>query len=144
LRIAGLKLRRLSVGLFGLEIDYYGILKGFAGAASVAAGPLFGIVYALAVSGGGEFWRLSGGISMALSIFNLLPVLPLDGGRLLLLAAGERGRAFSRGISVALAGLALYSWFSRGWFSLFVIAAWLAWCNFRSLPIEEKVAWRKP
>jgi len=130
LRLGGLRLRRVSLGLFGLEMDYWGQLEGGLGFAAVAAGPLFGLIYGiLCQQVCSEYWNLSGSLSILLSLFNLLPVLPLDGGRLLSMAAGDRGVSISRGISLALAAAALFLWLLRGWFSLFATAAWLVWCN---------------
>ena len=75
---AGLKPSCLRLGLAGLEMDYRGELSGAAGAAAIAAGPLFGLGYGAFAFSGQPFLALSGGISLALSIFNLLPVLPLE------------------------------------------------------------------
>ncbi len=134
LRLGGLRLRRVSLGLFGLEMDYWGQLAGPLGLGAIGAGPLFGLAYGFVCCQlGGGFWELSGGLSILLSLFNLLPVLPLDGGRLLLMAAGERGVHISRGISLAMLIAAATLWIQRGWFSLFVMAAWLVWCNFRQV-----------
>lgn len=137
LRLGGLRLRRISLGLFGFEMDYTGVLKGFRGAAAIAAGPLFGLGYTYLASFGDGFWQLSGGVSLALSIFNLLPVLPLDGGRLMALAAGERWELISRGMSLVLAAAGAWFWISKGWFSLCIMGLWLAWWNHKSLPLEN-------
>ncbi len=132
LRCTGMEIRRVTIGIFGLEMDYSGSLRGLRGAAAIAAGPVFGLVYAaLSMFSGSEFWRLSGSVSIALSAFNLMPVMPLDGGRLLMLATGERALAISRVISLALVGLGCALWISRGWFSLFAMGVWLAWYNYK-------------
>ena len=132
--LGGLRLRSLKLGLFGLEMDYWGRLDGLTGAMVIGAGPAFGLLYAaLCLGAEGEYWRLSGGVSLLLSVFNLLPVLPLDGGRLLALAAGERAEGISRVISLAIAALGLWLWLDRGWFSLFAMGAWLGWWNCRGL-----------
>ncbi len=132
LRLGGARLHRLSFGLFGLEMDYIGCLDGLYSAVAIAAGPFLGLVYGtICLLSKSEFWRLSGGLSVMLSAFNLLPVLPLDGGRLLMIAARERGESISRGISVCLSAAGFSLWLSRGWFSLFAMGLWLAWCNFK-------------
>ena len=129
LRYAGTPVRRISLGLFGAEMDYWGELEGVRGFMAVAAGPIFGFAYALCCSFGGEFWQFSGEISILLSLFNLLPVLPLDGGRIMLMAAGERGNTISRGISIVLTGAALGFWLLEGWISPLAMSLWLLWCN---------------
>ncbi len=138
LRLGGLRVIRVSLGIFGLEMDYNGRLCGFRGAAAIAAGPISGFVYSmLCMLSPAQFWRLSGSISIVLSVFNLLPVLPLDGGRLLECAMGDRAKYISRGISLALCGVGFFLWLSLGWFSLFIMGAWLAWYNFLSLRYPE-------
>ena len=133
LRLAGLKIRRLSFGLAGFEMDYCGRLHGAQGALAIGAGPLFGLLYGCLAFSDNAYLSLSGGISLALSFFNLLPVLPLDGGRLLELAAGERGRDISRGISLFLAAGGFWLLLTNGWISLFAMALWLAWWNCRGV-----------
>ncbi len=128
----GLGLKRMSLGIFGFEMDYRGELRGLLGFAVIAAGPVFGLLYGLACMGlNSEFLNLSGSISILLSLFNLIPVLPLDGGRLMCLAAGEYGRHISLIISIAFGAVALILWLSRGWISLFIMAVWLIWCNIK-------------
>lgn len=134
LHLGGVQLRRLSVGLLGLEMDYWGRLDGLFGAVAIAAGPLLGAVYALLTAfTRSEFLQLSGSASLLLSAFNLLPVLPLDGGRLVALAIGERALPISRVISLVFAAAGLYLWLTRGWVSVFAMGLWLAWWNFRSV-----------
>ncbi len=128
--IGGLRLRALRLGFFGLEMDYWGSLRGVWGAAALAAGPLAGFIYfALCMVFPYEYCRLSGEMSLALSCFNLIPVLPLDGGRLAQLALGDAFCKISRVISFVIAGAAFALWISRAWFSLFAIALWLVWFN---------------
>lgn len=113
LRLSGAKLRRISVSVFGIEIDYDGFPDRAGELTAIAAGPAAGFLYAaLGLSLGGTFWRYSGGVSLALSLFNLLPMLPLDGGRLTAAIAGE---GFARKLS---------RW---GAFFFFVLGLWLLW-----------------
>ena len=76
---------RAEAGGFLIEV------QGDAGPAGqgliAAAGPLAGLLYAwaaarLSVAPGREWLALSAGLSLLLSLFNLLPVPLLDGGRL--------------------------------------------------------------
>lgn len=130
MKMGGLQLRRLRLGLFGPELDYWGSLTGAWGAAALAAGPLAGLIYfAVCMLLPYEYCRLSGEMSLALSVFNLIPVLPLDGGRLAQLAIGEAFCKISRVISFGIAAAAFALWISSGWLSLFAIALWLVWFN---------------
>ncbi len=130
MKMGGMRLRSLRLGLFGVEMDYWGNLSGGWGAAALAAGPLAGLIYfALCMMFPYEYCRLSGEMSLALTCFNLIPVLPLDGGRLAQLAFGEAFCKISQVISFVIAGAAFALWISKAWFSLFAIALWLVWFN---------------
>ena len=132
LRAAGVRPRCLRLGIAGLELDYRGELRGRAGAAAIAAGPIFGLAYGMLAFSESDFFALSGGVSIALSLFNLLPLLPLDGGRLLELSTGERGRGISRVMSIIFAAVGLWLWLSRGWISVFAMGLWLLWWNYKN------------
>ena len=111
----GLNPRRFSAGLGGFSLDYAGDpgILGHVGIA--AAGPVAGLLYAWAASrlgtSSGENWLcLSAGISLLLSLFNLLPALPLDGGQILsrlsVAALGEqRGTRLCRIVQITVAAL---------------------------------------
>lgn len=103
LRVFGLKVKSIRAELTGLCIDYCGFAEPPAHIAAAFAGPAGGFAYAYAASlmareTGCTWMELSAGVSLLLSVFNLLPVLPLDGGRILLglltmyvgVRAGER------------------------------------------------------
>lgn len=112
----GLKVRSFRAEARGLCIDYRGHTGALGHALTAALGPLSGLIYAFAASRLGDrlglgWLCLSSGLSLVLSLFNLLPALPLDGGRIFesLSSAflGERrGRALSQGLSFGL-GLCL-------------------------------------
>ena len=135
LRLGKARLTRVRIGVFGVEMRYAGLLSGGRAVAAIAAGPAAGALYAAAAflaGGGDDFWRLSGAVSVALTAFNLLPALPLDGGRLVEELTDER---FARSISrvtaagMALAGLALLTAYHT--LSLLAMGLWLCCYNFR-------------
>ena len=133
LRVCGKRLTRVRVGLVGVELDYAGRLEGAQTLLCVAAGPLFGLVYALILcSAGGAWAELSGALSFVMSVFNLLPVLPLDGGRLISaitddLFAAKLSRAAS--LILLLGGTAILLRFHS--ISMLLMSGWLTICNFR-------------
>lgn len=125
LRLYGLKIRSFRADLRGLCIEYGGPCSPWGHVVSALAGPAAGLGYAFAASyfgrrSGNEVLTLSAGVSLLLSLFNLLPILPLDGGRVFSLAASEllgarRGEALTRATGLALST------------ALLVIGAWLMW-----------------
>ena len=117
LRFFGLKVNSVRVELTGLCIDYCGFAEPLAHAAAAFAGPAGGFIYAYAASliareTGCAWMELSAGISLLLSICNLLPVLPLDGGRILLglmtmLLGAQAGELVTYRISFAITAVLL-------------------------------------
>ena len=101
----------------GFQIAYSGEGGALAHSLAAAAGPLAGLLYALAAAKlqpvlGFSWLYLSAGLSLALSLFNLLPALPLDGGQLLLqlacsLLGQRRGERLLRLLSFATSALLL-------------------------------------
>lgn len=154
LRFFGLKVKSVRAELTGLCIDYCGFAEPLAHAAAAFAGPAGGFIYAYAASliareTGCAWMELSAGISLLLSIFNLLPVLPLDGGRILLglmtmLLGAQAGERVTYRISFAItavllaAGTALA--FNRGNKAPAAAAIWLmlAQRNNGAEPFKEK------
>ena len=109
LAACGAHVHRVRLGLFGIELDYSGALNRGETLLCLAAGPVAGLLYALAACGPGSSWEylsFSGALSFCLSLFNLLPALPLDGGRIL--AELTRPRTAAR-VSLACAVLVTLS-----------------------------------
>lgn len=108
------RVRGLVISLRGLRMDYTGTLSRRQMAAVCLAGPAAGVVYALLAAYGGRLlhWDallVTSGVSLLLSLFNMLPALPLDGGRLLecLCAAPRPRRLCTRITALALLGVGL-------------------------------------
>ena len=89
-RLTGGRVTRLTIGAAGAVLERRGSGGTAEEIACALAGPAAGLLYAFAAAGP---WPLSAGLSAALSAFNMLPALPLDGGRALAAAAGERAAA---------------------------------------------------
>lgn len=117
LRLSGLKVKSIRAELTGLCIDYCGFAEPLAHIAAAFAGPASGFIYAYAASlvareTGCAWMELSAGISLLLSVFNLLPVLPLDGGRILsglltMLLGAQAGERITLKISFAVTAVLL-------------------------------------
>ena len=112
IRIAGLRIKSFRAELKGFCMSYSGYSGAMGHMLIAAAGPAAGILYALAAGRLGaehdsSFLCLSSGISLILSLFNLLPAMPLDGGRIFselstALMGEKRGSVLSRCVSFAV------------------------------------------
>lgn len=117
--LCGGEIRGVHADIKGFCIDY-NTVESFGKNILIAfAGPAAGLIYAaMAMSICGEAAALSADMSVILSMFNLLPAMPLDGGRitqwLLIVRIGElAGREAAQKISnvtaviVLIAGIVL-------------------------------------
>ncbi len=117
-RLLGGKVRSLRFDSSGLCMNTSGLLTPKAELAAILAGPLFGLVSALLClyfgnASGLRFFNQTAALGIALNLYNLIPALPLDGGRALLLLLSGRENAqrsirlcgIVSGLAVALAGL---------------------------------------
>ena len=112
LRLLGLRITGLTLEAGGLCIRYTGACSPAGQILAALAGPLGGAAYALTGLSAVPWLQKSAQLSLLLTAFNLLPLLPLDGGRvfqqLCILALGEeRGRMLCRSVSNALLFLLL-------------------------------------
>ena len=134
LRVCGSRVTLVRVSLTGIELDYAPRAEGLRAAACFLSGPLFGALYALAaLAQKGSFWRMSGASSALLTAFNLLPVLPLDGGRavsLLLKASYARRVSLLAAVTVLAGGLIMLM--NRGSAMTLLLGVWLTLCNLSS------------
>ena len=142
LRLCRRRLVRIRIGLGGAELDYAPRLEGVQAILCLAAGPVAGGLFALtACTMGGTFWLVSGAASFVLTVFNLLPILPLDGGRMLAVLV-PAGAARLASLLAAAALLAGGIWLAAAYHSAALLLAglWLTLCNascfFRGSGIE--------
>ncbi len=126
--------RWLSLSAVGLELklEYPAGLSYGRELAVALAGPAVNLIMGLICARAGNY--LLAGVSFGLGLFNLLPILPLDGGRIVWCAmsalfgvqAGERVADGAAGILVGLlagAGAAVAAAYAN--FTLLLVAAWL-------------------
>lgn len=105
---------RIVVGASGLRIDYQRDLSPIEEILSALAGPLGGIIWAIAAIA--LNMKLAAGISIVLSAFNLLPVSVLDGGRavsgLARLVLGKKASGLTSGLdALFLTGICAFGLF---------------------------------
>lgn len=81
--ISGAEVRRIRFGAAGPVIELTGAVTHREEMGIAAAGPLAGMLFtALCLWLDTPYFRFAGLISMLTTVFNLLPVYPMDGGRL--------------------------------------------------------------
>ena len=81
--LTGAAIYRVRLTAAGLVIEYGGLLTRRQEMGIVAAGPVAGLLFALGCFlADMPYFRYAGAIALLAAAFNLLPVPPLDGGRL--------------------------------------------------------------
>ena len=133
LLLMGLHIKGLYVEPSGLRITYVGQSSTLMDILAALAGPLAGLMYS-GILFGINTYSLSAEISMVYSFFNLLPIMPLDGGRALQALFSksfepEKGEGILLRISLAfslvLAGLGLAAMLAGEGGGLFAAGIWL-------------------
>ena len=121
--IVGSRPKSISISLCGIRLEPSGEILGCRKEFfTLISGPLFNLVTALI------FWKTTpiASVSLTLMLFNLCPVAPLDGGRILALYLPAK---FCRGLSTVFLALGLvfgaYLAFAQGNYSLIITSIYL-------------------
>lgn len=152
LRALGLRICAFRSEVQGFCIDYAGETSKLGHAAAALAGPAAGIALAFAMSAaaartGCSFFALTAGVSLLLSLFNLLPIQALDGGRVLRLVLSallgdnlglRAANAVNTALALALFALGVYVLLSGHGAGLIIAALWLILSQEMSLTIEKR------
>ncbi len=139
LALMGLKISGFRLELRGFCMEYSGYTGPAGHAMAAVCGPVAGLWYAWAASWLGNrldspWLCLTAGVSLLLSLFNLLPALPLDGGRVLAqlscaLLGQKRGERLTRSVSLgtgaALLAAGLWQMLRGRGAGLCLAAVWL-------------------
>ena len=114
----GARVRRLRISMLGAVLETGGRMSYGQELAAVLAGPLANLLAAVVLGGLGCI--TAAGANGVLCLFNLLPILPLDGGRALyLLLAWTAGPQTAEwgcrwtGLAAALAAFSIAVWLVR-------------------------------
>ena len=83
--LMGMRVKNVKLELSGIKIEYSGIASEDSETFVALCGPLAGIAYFLVIHKANAFFALSGELSLIYSFFNIMPIAPLDGGRIILL-----------------------------------------------------------
>lgn len=130
---------RLRASLSGFALDYAGTLTDAQLALTALAGPAAGAGFAalcaaLGARTGNAFWLSCAGIGAVLTVFNLLPAAPLDGGvcaeyALVRLFGADFATSALHGLGIAVTGLlaggGVYALFSGDGPALLLAGVWL-------------------
>lgn len=138
LRLCGAEIRRIRLVAAGLVIEPVGGRHGARfRVMSTLAGPAAGLVFALFCSLCGQYYlRLCGAVSFWLSVLNLVPSYPLDGGaalREVLPTRAFRRLSLFSAASVLALGAAVS--LSLGGFLPLIFGAWLMIVNIKQFLI---------
>lgn len=133
LRRVGGRIQRLHITVFGAEMQVDDRRISYGGELlTAAAGPVSNLLLAAALGLLGRWWEplyLLAGAQLVLGAFNLLPALPLDGGRILWLALAWLTEPYTaqRVLSVVSLAVSLALLLGGGWFIWRLGAAPFCW-----------------
>ena len=122
LRRVGGRIQRLHITVFGAEMQVDDRRISYGGELlTAAAGPVSNLLLAAAMGLLGRWWEplyLLAGAQLVLGAFNLLPALPLDGGRILWLALAWLTEPYTaqRVLSAVSLAVSLALLLGGGWF----------------------------
>lgn len=141
--LLGSRVRGISLGVSGLSLDAALPPSPAAEAVCALAGPAAGLLWAGAAAHiGGAGLLCAAGLSALLSLYNLLPCLPLDGGRALLALTGRERLLHRTGALCAFALLAAaLRW---GLYLTLPPVLWLCSQQLRHFSAEAPAARREP
>lgn len=106
----------LTFSFYGLALRYRSTLSRFKEFAVISAGPIMNLILYLI---------LRDDINLILFALNILPVYPLDGGRLLMLFSFRISNAVSRFFLIVIIFLSIYMIIEYKSFSLMLISIYL-------------------
>lgn len=117
LKVFGLKIVGLDLEPRGLCIRYTGLTSTAGSISAALAGPLSGMIYSITAaylnrSMNCQWLKFSSDLSALYSIFNLMPIEPLDGGLILLyfctaFLGPEKGEKLNASVSIAFSSVLL-------------------------------------
>ena len=159
-KLLGLRLCEFNIELWGLHMRFDGVLSYRDDLLTAAAGPLASLLLALASAAAGRYagWQdayLLAGVSFLFGLFNLLPVFPLDGGRIVCAASATLwGPVTADAVGAVCACTVIFALLVGGMvvllrtkvnFSLLLVAVWLlfSYCQKSGLGIKSIMNWKK-
>lgn len=155
LKIFGYKVTELKFELFGLSMSCDRGMPYVREIVTAASGPAASLLLALTVSLTGRHFNsqeayLISGVSFIFGVFNLLPVMPLDGGKIVFAAAAFcLGLDKAERVSCCLSCIVIFALLTSGAallikthinFSLLLIGLWLlfSYCKRSGLSVKSK------
>lgn len=130
------KIDSIEIGFGGLRMQC-SMLDEWKNIVSILCGPLFGFSLVLI----GEWFPKVAVCSCILTLYNMLPILPLDGGRVLHILIGNNlfFEGFEKTVLLILFAGALYCCFSLHLGVIPVLIVIALWSGYRKIPCKDSV-----